>query len=318
MGTPGFACKPLACLAESKHELVAVVTGPDEPTSRGRKTLPTAVCCEAIEHGLPVFKPAKLKSRKLRESLAELRPDLFVVVAFKILPQKLYTLPRLGSINIHGSLLPKYRGAAPINWALINGEKETGLTSFVLNDTVDTGDIILQERVAIEPDDNFDSLYARMSDRCGPFLLQTLDMLDKGDFVPVIQDHSLASPAPKITPENAMIDFGFPAHNVTNFVRGLSSVPGAYTFFRGRRMKVLECSSTDMSMIDEKGSSERPGSIIKHKRKLLVRCAGSVVEISKIMPQGKKTMDGTSFVNGYHPAEGECFGELPEQIESKL
>lgn len=318
MGTPRFACKPLAALVKSKHELLAVVTGPDEPLRRGRGTAQTAVCSEAIDHSIPILKPKKLKSKKLREQLAELQPDLFVVVAFRILPRSLYTLPKLGSINIHGSLLPKYRGAAPINWALINGDTETGLTSFVLNDTVDTGDVILQEKVVIEPRDNFDSLYARMSDRCGSFMLRSIDLLADDNFQPTVQDNNLSSPAPKITPENAMIDFGFPARNVVNFVRGLSSVPGAYTFFRGDRVKILECSVADGQDNPGEGTIDSIGEIIPDKKKLLVRCAGSVVEITRIMPQGKKTMDGSSFNNGYHPADGERFGEIPEQIENKL
>ena len=312
MGTPRFACKPLACLAESHHELLAIVTGPDEPLPRGSKTCPTPVCQEALDRGLMVFKPRSLKDKKLFYLLKELEPDLFVVVAFKILPRKLFTLPRLGSINVHGSLLPKYRGAAPINWALINGEKETGLTSFILNEKVDTGNIILQEKITIDKNDTFDSLYARMSERCGPFLLKTLERLGDKNFEPLVQDHSLSSPAPKITSENAMIDFGFPARNVVNFVRGLSSVPGAYTFFRGKRVKILGCSFVDEDSVEETKSPARPGTIIPHKKKLLIQCAGSVIEVSKIMPQGKNVIDGSSFINGYRPMKGEWFGEIPK------
>lgn len=318
MGTPEFACKPLVSLIESHHELLAVVTGRDKPVRRGNKTQPTAVCREALDHSLTVFKPRSLKDKELYKSLERLKPDMFIVIAFKILPRKLFTLPRLGSINIHGSLLPKYRGAAPINWALINGEKETGLTSFLLNDKVDTGDIVLQEKVAIGDEETFDSLYARLSEKCGMFLLKTLEKLEDKNFRPIVQNHSKISPAPKITPENSMIDFGFPARNVFNFVRGLSSIPGAYTFFRGTRVKILGCAIVENDSDKETGSQPKPGTIIPHKKKLLIQCAESVIEVTKIMPQGKKTMDGGSFVNGYHPTEGECFGEIPKQTNSKL
>jgi len=312
MGTPEFACKPLACLHESGHDVVAVVTRPDERSHRGGDLRPTAVKREALRLGLRVLTPEKLKNRALREELVSLQPDAFVVVAFKILPRSLYELPGVGAINIHASLLPRYRGAAPINWALINGETETGLTSFLLNDKVDTGDLVLQERVSIADEENFDSLYARLSALAGPFAVRSLDLLADNSFTPLSQDHSQAGPAPKIRPADAMIDWGFPADNVRNFVRGLATVPCAYTFFRGAKVKILKARVVaDMSL----GRDAVPGTILPDKKRLLVQCADSVVEIEAVLPAGKKVMDGRSFRNGLQPSSEERFGEVLKDFQ---
>jgi methionyl-tRNA formyltransferase len=315
MGTPEFARKILVCLIQSKHEVLAVVTGRDEPLPRGNKTSPTPVRVEAERYNIPVLTPKSLKSQKLYDSLQAFDADIFVVAAFKILPRKLFTLPKLGSINIHGSLLPAYRGAAPINWAIINGEKVTGLTSFVLNEKVDTGDMILQEKMTIGEDENFDSLYSRLADIAGPFTLKSLDLLEDDNFTSIKQDHGEASPAPKITSENAMIDFGFPAENVMNFVRGLATVPGAYTFHKEKRVKIFECRVIKDSDGIDIIKDTKPGTILSHKKKLIVQCAHSAIEILQLSIPGKKVMDGSSFKNGYRPEPGECFGEIPEHIE---
>lgn len=296
---------PLVHLVQSRHTVLAVVTGQDKAVGRGRKLTSTPVKAEAERQGLPVFTPRTLKSRQLREELAALQADLFVVVAFRILPETLFAVPKIGSINVHGSLLPKYRGAAPINWALINGEVETGLSVFFLKQTVDTGDVIAQQRLAIDPEDTFDSLYMRMAEATGPFLVETLDRLEAGSLRPVPQEESEASLAPKLTPEDGLIDFGFPARLVVNFVRGLSSKPGAYTWFRGRKVKILGAKQADEPV----GDDIRPGSILPHKKRLLIACAKSAVELTCLVPEGKKEMDGVSFINGMHPEVGELFGE---------
>lgn len=311
MGTPEFARTPLACLCTSKHQVLAVVTGQDKQSGRGRLLMPTPCRQEAERRNLPVFTPISLDDNELYESLKALDPDLFVVTAFRILPEKLFNLPRLGSINIHASLLPKYRGAAPINWALINGEKETGLTSFFLKKKVDCGDMILQEKVAIADDDNFDSLYARLSEMAGPFLMKTLDIIESGQCRPLSQENVKASRAPKITPFDALIDFGFPAEKVRNFIRGLATRPGAYTFFRGGKVKIFAVALND-SPTDE---HLRPGSVIHNRKKLLVRCDRSVIEILRLLPEGKKEMDGISFINGFKPQTGEVFGEINKEME---
>jgi len=305
MGTPEFARLPLVHLADSKHRVLAVVTGQDKAVGRGRKILPTPVKAEAEQRGIPVLTPKTLKSRKLREQLTEFKADLFVVVAFRILPERLFTVPAVGSINIHGSLLPKYRGAAPINWALINGETETGLSAFFLKQTVDTGDVINQQQLVIRPEDTFDTLYHRMAEAAGPFLLDTLDRIEAGTITPLPQDDSRASAAPKLTPEDGLIDFGFPAENVVNFVRGLSSKPGAYTWFRGCKVKILGAQRANTTVESE----TRPGTILADRKRLLVACARSVVELTRLVPEGKKEMDGQSFINGMRPEPGEVLGD---------
>ncbi len=314
MGTPEFACEPLRHLcASDKHQVIGVVTGRDSRCGRGGKTQPTAVCAKAADLGLPVIRSQSPKDDEVYHALRELAPDLIVVVAYKILPPRIYKLPRYGAINIHASLLPKYRGAAPINWALINGETQTGLTSFLLKKKVDTGDIILQRRYPIFDNDNFDSLYERLSLESGPFLLETIDRLESGTFRPVPQEDSLATPAPRITAEDAMIDFGFPATNVRNFVRGLSTVPGAYTWFRGDKVKILACKLDDTTP----PAGTRPGSVLVSRKRLVVACAKSAIEITSIVPEGKRAMDGVSFLNGFRPEPGEIFGEYTATAERK-
>ncbi len=303
MGTPEFARKPLVCLRQSDHNILAVVTGMDKKAGRGRRLVATPCKTEAVEHGIRVLTPKSLKSRQLYEDLKALEPDLFVVVAFRILPQQLYTLPRLGSINIHASLLPRYRGAAPINWALINGERETGLTSFYLKQTVDTGDIISQQTVLVSESDNYDSLYSRLSEIAGPFLLKTLELIERDTVDPTRQDNTQVCPAPKLTPDDALINFDLPAEKVRNFIRGMSTRPGAYCTFRGKKIKIYQC-----VVAPETGTPDTPkGSVLVVKKRLVVQCDNSSLELLRVVPEGKKEMDGRSFVNGFRPEVGERF-----------
>lgn len=312
MGTPEFARVPLAALCESGHEVVTVVTGQPKRTGRSKELVNTAVHDEATKRGLPILAPKSLKSKALHESIRQLDPDLIVVIAFRILPESLYTIPKLGAINIHGSLLPKYRGPAPINWALINGESETGLTSFFLKPTIDTGDMILQEKTAIGPDENFDQLYTRLSAMSGPMLLKTLDLIENDRVELKVQDSALASPAPKITPYNATIDFGFPAEKVRNFIRGLATSPGAATTFRDKKVKLLAG-----RVSDKNDNNLPPGSVLDDAKRLLIQCANSAIEITQIHPEGKKPMDGRSFKNGMRPEAGEMFGKITDKVEKK-
>ncbi len=313
MGTPEFACKPLLALHESKHEIVTVVTGRDKRRGRRGEPCATDVCCAATELGLPVLTPKSLRSKKLYQELRDCEPDLIVVVAFRILPEQLFSLPRFGAVNIHASLLPKYRGAAPINWALINGERETGLTSFFLNAKVDTGSVILKEKLAIGEDETCDSLRDRLSEMSGPFLLRTIDLIEQEGFTPTLQDESLATPAPKIRPFDALIDFGLPAARVRDFVRGLSTTPGAYTWFRGKKIKILVCRETETSV----AATTRPGSVIPVGGQLVIRCADSAVEVLSLVTEGKNAIDVRSFVNGFRPQATEIFGEPAQGIKEK-
>ena len=311
MGTPEFAVPALGALSQSRHQIAAVVTGEDKPSGRGKKVQPTPVRQKAQELGLTVITPKSLKSDELYEQIKAIQPDLIVVIAFRILPQALFELPKYGTINIHGSLLPKYRGAAPIHWAIINGEKETGLTSFFLKKKVDTGDMILQDRIKIENDDTYDSLSQRMSEMAGPFLLKTIDLIESGKVELKNQDDKQASPAPKLVAENCMVDFGFPASNVNNFIRGLSTTPGAYTYFRNQKIKLYK------SRLPENGfnSAGETGSIISDKSRLLVKCAKAAIELLEVVPEGRKAMDGRSFVNGFRPQAGEIFGKTAKAVK---
>ncbi|MCP4684474.1 MAG: methionyl-tRNA formyltransferase [bacterium] len=314
MGTPEFARATLAHLCDSDHEILAVVTGQEKPVGRNRKPTPTEVCQEADCRGFRILTPKSLKSEKLYDELKEMKPDLFVVAAFRILPPRLIGLPRLGSINVHTSLLPKYRGAAPIHWALINGETETGLTSFFLKETIDTGDMIHQEIIAITENDTYDTLHDRLCQNAGPFLLKTLELIERGETRPLPQEDSRATGAPKINALDALIDFGLPAARVRDFVRGLATRPGAYTFFRGSKIKIHACALSE----DQTDPATRPGTVLPDKKRLLVQGGDSAVELLKVVPAGKREMDGRSFKNGFRPEPGEVFGEIPKGAQEKL
>lgn len=306
MGTPEFARRPLVCLTESKHQVLAVVTGPDKQAGRGRKTVSTPCKAEAVARSIPVLTPSSLRSKALHDELAGLEPDLFVVVAFRILPESLFSLPRLGSINIHGSLLPRYRGAAPINWALVNGETETGLTSFFLKKRVDSGDVIGVEKIPITLDDNYDSLSLKMSEAAGPFLLRSIEMIESGQLTPVSQDESLATPARKLEPIDGLINFDRPAQTVHNHIRGMTSRPGAYTGFRGKSVKIRKARPITAELIPS-DTQQDPGAVISNRKRLMVSCAVGALEITSLIPQGRKQMDGVSFINGFKPSAGEKF-----------
>ena len=315
MGTPEFARRPLEYLyRNARHDIAAVVTGPDKPSGRGLKLVPTAVKAAAQKFEIPVYAPESLKDQAFLEKMKDIGADIFVVVAFRILPEALFTIPARGSINLHGSLLPKYRGAAPINWALINGETETGLTTFFLKKKVDTGDVIYQEKISIKPDEIFDELYTRLSEMAGPVIEKTLNLIETGNVVPIAQDNSLATPAPKLSPEDCQIDWGFPPENIVNFIRGLSSIPSAFTGFRGKKVKILRARKDEVEMTEK----FEPGQIIKDKQKLLVAAASGAVEILELLPEGKSRITGGEFVRGYHPDNHEMLsarlkGELSQQ-----
>jgi len=298
MGTPEFACASLAALAASHHKVLAVVTGPDKPAGRGRKLTACEVKIRATGLNLPLFQPENLRDDSFVAQMATLKADVFVVIAFRILPKKLYVLPPYGSINIHGSLLPRYRGAAPINHALLNGETETGLTSFFLTDRVDQGNIIHQVATSIGPDENFTSLYNRLSEMAGPFLLESLDLISQPGFAPKNQDESLASPAPKISPEDGLIDWTKDRRAVHNHIRAYSEKPGAFCFLDDLQIKILATHMTPTSDLPHLDAGE----LLVTNKKLFVGAGDGPLEITKVLPQGKKALDALSFINGYRIA----------------
>ncbi len=279
---------------------MTVVTGPDAQSGRGRKLGPTPVKETALELGLPVLTPVSLKAPEFIEELSGIGADVFVVVAFRILPHAVYSLPRLGSVNLHGSLLPRYRGAAPIQRALMNGETTTGLTVFTLADKVDTGRIILQKEIAIPPEDTFTTLAQRMSAQSGSALIEALDLLESGSVEFKEQDNALATSAPKITPADCVIDWNAPAGSIVNQIRGLAETPGAFTYWRGKRLKALAARVCDSTI------SLAAGEIALAGKRICVGAGdGAALELLTLQPEGKKKMSAVDMVNGHFFHNGE-------------
>jgi methionyl-tRNA formyltransferase len=303
-GTPDFASRCLEKILLSKHQVVAVVTAPDKPRGRGMKVEPSEVKRFARERGLDILQPDNLKDGTFLRNLSSYKADLFVVVAFRILPEEVFTMPPKGSINLHGSLLPKYRGAAPINWAIINGEKETGLTTFFLRKSVDTGNIIKQTKTAIGPDETFAKLHDRLAALGGELLIQTIDLIDAGNLNPLLQDSSQATAAPKLNPEMGNIDWSKSAHQVHNLVRGLSPRPGAYSFRNDKKILIQRTRPVDLDVVNC-----RPGQVVQAdpQKGIVIACGAGGIEILELKPQSGKAITGAEFVRGYRMIVGEVF-----------
>ena len=292
MGTPEFAVPSLALLVESKYHVVGVITATDKMGGRGKtKLIESAVKKYAVSRNIPVLQPPNLKGVEFIQELSDLKADLQVVVAFRMLPEVVWNMPRMGTLNLHGSLLPKYRGAAPINWAIINGETETGVTTFLLKHAIDTGDILLQRRLSISASDTAGDIHDRMMELGAQAVLETVHGLVSGVMEPVEQDDSIASTAPKIFHETCRIDFDCHVDEVYNFIRGLSPYPTAWTSIDGKLTKVLSVAKSEQS-----GQS---GQIITdNKNYLLVACATGSVQIIRLQQEGKKKMEVKDFLNG--------------------
>jgi methionyl-tRNA formyltransferase len=292
MGTPDFAVPSLKRLFESRHQVSAVVTAPDKRRGRGRKVTFTPVKEFALANNIPVLQPEKLRNENFINELKKFEADLFVIVAFRILPLEVFTIPPKGSFNLHGSMLPAYRGAAPIQWALINGEKETGLTTFALAEKVDTGNIYYQEKIDIREDDNFGTLHDRMSIRGAEAVLKTVEMIESGDFVLKEQDNSKASPAPKITRETQEIDWNKKASEIHNLIRGLSPYPAAFFYNNSKLIKIYSSKLSDEKL--------DPGKIKQTKTELFIGCGEGSLEIMELQQEGKKRMHAEEFLRGYN------------------
>ena len=293
MGTPDFAIPSLKSLIQSQHKVVAVVTAADKQRGRGQKVTFTPIKEFAVQNNIPVLQPEKLKSnQQFVEELKSFNADLFVVVAFRILPREVFAIPPKGSFNLHASLLPKYRGAAPIQWALIKGEKETGLTTFKLEEKVDTGNIYLQEKVEIKPEDNFESLHDRLSGLGSKVVLQTVEMIDSGNFQLQKQNDSLASPAPKITKEICEIDWKKSAEEIHNLIRGLSPVPGAFFLFNNKLIKIYKSEIVERNDLN-------PFEICQTKTELIIGCGKKSLKVLELQQEGKKRMNVEEFLRGF-------------------
>ncbi|OGC94705.1 MAG: methionyl-tRNA formyltransferase [candidate division Zixibacteria bacterium RBG_16_53_22] len=306
-GTPEFASRCLEKILSSKHQVAAVVTAPDKPRGRGMRVEVPDVKRLAQIRGLKVLQPLNLSDPQFIHRLSSYNAELFCVVAFRILPEEVFAMPPAGCINLHASLLPRYRGAAPINWAIINGERETGLTTFFIRRNVDTGDMIMQEKLQIKPDETFGDLHDRLADLGGELLIRTIDSIEAGDIKPICQDNALATSAPKITPRLGNIDWTKPAREIHNLIRGLSPRPGAYTARKGRKIILLRCRPYDTII-----TGSKPGEIIKaHPQTgIVAACGTGSLEILELRPESGKTMSAAEYVRGHRLTVGEVLEKL--------
>lgn len=293
MGTPDFAVPALEILLNRGHEIPAVVTAPDKPGGR-QGMQESAVKKFAVSHGLRVLQPEKLKNPAFLEELRACRADLQVVVAFRMLPEAVWAMPPLGTLNLHGSLLPKYRGAAPINWAVINGETETGVTTFLLRHEIDTGDILFQEKMPIGENETAGELHDRMMDVGARLVLHTVQAIERGEARPQPQTDTEATHAPKIFTETCRINFEQPTRWVHDFIRGLSPYPGAWTLLSGSTLKILrtekEVAAHDLV----------PGRFVTDgKSRLKISTLDGFVQVLELQLEGKRRMGVREFLNGH-------------------
>jgi len=303
LGTPEFAIPSLEILQKSRHQVTAVVTGLDKPVGRGRKLAPTPVKRTAEAMGIPVLTPAKFSDSEFVAQLRQFDADLFVVVAFRILPESIFSMPPKGTINLHSSLLPKYRGAAPINWAIINGETETGVTTFFIEEQVDTGEWILQEKTAISANETAGELHDRLSLLGARVLLETVDLIADGN-APRIRQVGQATRAPKITKEICAINWSEDCRSIYNKIRGLSPYPRAYSYFMGQEFKI--CNSSIES--NESVSGAFPGEILSvDKRKFIVATGCGALAITEVQPENKRRMTSAEYLRGNPVNVGQRF-----------
>ncbi|MEM7297099.1 MAG: methionyl-tRNA formyltransferase [Bacteroidota bacterium] len=297
LGTPDFAAASLKKLVENDINIVAVITAPDRPKGRGKKLGTSAVKDYAIEAGLTVLQPTNLKSPEFIDELKSYKADLQIVVAFRMMPEVVWNMPPLGTFNLHASLLPQYRGAAPINWAIINGEQETGVTTFFLKHEIDTGEIIFQETEPIKENDNVGSLYQRLMNKGADLVLRTVKAIESDDYPQEAQQGSSElKTAPKIFKEDCKIDWSQNANQIRDFVRGLSPYPAAWARFEGKMLKVYEVERSTQNTGGSLGEIKVVG-----KNRLLVNVANGTMSILDLQIEGKRRMKVDEFLRGYQP-----------------
>lgn len=306
MGTPEFAVASLRRLVDEGYNVVAVVTTPDKPAGRGQKLHESDVKVAARELGLPILQPEKLRSEEFVSAMQELRPDLGIVIAFRMLPEVIWAMPRLGTFNLHASLLPQYRGAAPINWAIINGETETGITTFLLNHEIDKGAIINQQAMPILPEDNIGTMYDKLMTAGCDLVVDTVEKIASGNYTPVEQmyiDESTLKPAPKIFKEDCRIDWSWSGERIVNFVRGLSPYPAAWAAMQKQgeevgSAKIFEVSFTAKVPSDVVGTIYCDG-----KERIEVRCSDGIIHIHSMQMAGKRRMTNRELLLGFRDIE---------------
>ncbi len=296
MGTPDFAVPTLQILVEHNYNVVAVITAPDKPAGRGQKIQQSPVKEYAVSQNIPVLQPTNLKSEAFLEELRSYKADLQIIVAFRMLPEVVWDMPPLGSFNIHGSLLPQYRGAAPINWAIINGEKETGVTSFFLKHEIDTGDLLLQTRVPILEEDNFGTMYEKLKHEGAKLALKTVQAIEQDNVKPMPQPASgELKHAPKIFKETCEINWNQPAEQARNFVRGLSPYPTAWTRLGDKTFKVFQ-----VEVLENTAYEGEPGTIVTDNKTFVhLKTADGAVAIVDLQMEGKKRMPLADLLRGY-------------------
>jgi len=299
MGTPEFAVASLDALVKAECTIAAVITAPDKPAGRGMKLQESAVKKYAIEKGLKVLQPEKLKNPQFLDELRLLNADLQIVVAFRMLPEVVWNMPPMGTINVHASLLPQYRGAAPINWALINGEKETGVTTFKLKHEIDTGDILLQERIAIGENETAGGLHDKLKESGAQVLLKTVQGLADGTLKEIPQTgngkrQTEIKHAPKIFTDTCKIDWNKTVDEVHNLIRGLSPFPGAFTYLNDKLLKIYRSEREHKQMATSPGHIETDG-----KTFLKFACSNGFVHVRELQLEGKKRMTAEDFLRGY-------------------
>ena len=291
----------LECLVRHGYEVAAVVTVPDKPRGRGREVLPSPVKQRAAELGIPVLQPPLLNAPEFTGQLREFSPEILVVVAFRILPKIVYSIPRLGAFNLHASLLPKYRGAAPIQRAIMNGEKMTGLTTFFLEEKVDTGTMILQKAVPISDEDDAGILHDRLSVLGADLVLETVRRIEDGSALRIPQDTSLATPAPKILKEDCLIQWPQPAQSIRDLIRALSPAPGAHTRHAKRVIKIYRAE------IAQEVRSLPPGEVLLEGKRLFVGTGDGVLSLIELQQEGRRRLRAEEFLRGYRLNSGDRF-----------
>ena len=292
MGTPDFAVPSLRALIQSNHSIIAVVTGLDKERGRGQKVSFTPIKEIALQNNIHILQPKSLKDPDFISELKLTKADLFIIVAFRILPREVFNIPQKGSFNLHGSLLPKFRGAAPIQWALINGETETGVTTFMLEDKVDTGNILIQEKIKINDEYDFGTLHDKMSKLGADVVLRTVNLIEAGNLELKKQNDSIASPAPKITKELCEINWNKPAIEIHNLVRGLSPYPGAFFKFNDRIIKIYKTRIKQNKNIS-------PGEFYQSKNTLSIGSGTDSLEVLELQQEGKRRMKIDEFLRGF-------------------
>ena len=300
MGTPDFAVPSLDILVQHNYKIVGVITAPDKPAGRGQQLHQSAVKKYAVEKNLAVLQPEKLKNADFINELKALEPNLFIVVAFRMLPELVWQMPEYGTFNLHASLLPQYRGAAPINWAVINGEKETGVTTFFLQQEIDTGNIILQEKINIEDEDNAGSVHDKLMDIGSQLVLKTVQQIEENSVTEQPQELTTSKHAPKIYKETCLIDWNKPVLEIHDLIRGLSPYPTAFTHLDGKVLKIYKSEVILRQAQDDSAQAQNDKAYLTdNKTYLSFKCADGYLDILELQLEGKKRMKVDEFLRGH-------------------